>query len=498
MAKAPADRFPSIAEFVFALETFSRGGANGEHQDRYTVQPSVAVLPFADLSPRHDHEYFCDGMAEEILAALARLPGLRVASASRSFQFRGRDVDPRAAATELGVQYALEGSVRSAGDRLRVGARLVDAGHGHVLWSEQFDREAADVFGVQDEIARRVVAEVGPKLVTSLPSTIVRPLTDNPDAYAAYLRGRFHWNKRTEEGLTDSIDCFNEARRLDPRFARAAAGLADAYAMLGIHNLRPPDEVMPRARSAAIDALALDAALSDAHASLGLVRGVYDWARQDALDQYEEMIRFDPHNAAGLQSYAVHGLAPLRRLDEAIELLHRALAIDPVSLPINGTLGFVLTLADRPEEAVDVLRRTLDLAPHPVTHFFLGNALTELGEPASAIEHLQESVALSGGRPDIIAALGHALARAGVRAGARVVLGQLEEKSRQRYVSPVGAARIHAVLGETDAALAALERATSVRATDLTWLNVEPPFRRLRSHPAFRALLQRLQLPAGE
>jgi TolB-like protein/tetratricopeptide (TPR) repeat protein len=494
LAKDPADRFASVREFLFALDTFTSGGDAAEQQIR-PLTPSVAVLPFVDLSPHRDHEYFCDGMAEEILNALTRLPGLRVASASRSFQFRGRDVDARAAASELGVQTVLEGSLRSAGDRLRVGARLVDAAEGHVLWSEQFDRDAADVFGVQDEIARRVVAAVKPRLIATLPSRMIRSLTDKPEAYALYLKGRFHWNKRTERGITDSIDCFNEARALDPQFARAAAGLADAYSMLAIHNFRAPDEVMPPARTAALEALALDHALAEAHASLGLVRGVYEWERQEAVAEYEQMLRLDAQYAAGLQSYATHGLVPLGRFDEALDLLQRALALDPVSVPINGTVGFVLTLADRAAEAADVLRRTLDLAPHPITHFFLGNALIELGDSAEAIEHHQAAVSLSAGHPPMVSALAYTLAKAGNRPAARAVFARLVDQSRHRYVSPVAIARVHAVLGETDAALAALERATQLRAADLTWINVEQPFRRLAMHPAFTALLKRLQLP---
>jgi serine/threonine protein kinase/tetratricopeptide (TPR) repeat protein len=492
LAKEPADRFSSVKEFVVALDAFSAGADVAERPLHAAARPSVAVLPFVDLSPHRDHDYFCDGMAEEILNALARLPELRVTSSTRSFQFRGRNVDAQSAGAALGVQAVLEGSVRTTGDRLRVGARLVDAAGGDVLWSQQFDRDAADVFGVQNEIARMVVRAIEPTL--SLPSKLLRPVTSRSEAYTIYLKGRFHWNKRTPRGLTDSIACFLEARSIDPQFARAAAGLADAYSMLGIHNLRAPDDVMPQAREAAVAALELDEALPDAHAALAVVRGVYEWERQQALDEYEQMRRLDPQFAAGLQSYAVHGLVPVARLEDALDVLRTALDVDPVSLPINFTLGFVLTLADRPEQAVDVLRRTLELEPHVMTHFFLGNALTELSDHARAIEHLQTALSLSGVRPDILAALGSALARSGNRDGARGVLTQLAELDSTRYVSPVGIARVHAALGESDAAFAALEHAARRRATDLTWLHVEPAFRPLANDPRFTALLARLRL----
>jgi tetratricopeptide (TPR) repeat protein len=225
-----------------------------------------------------------------------------------------------------------------------------------------------------------------------------------------------------------------------------------------------------------------------------VVHGVYEWERQQALDEYEQMQRLDPQFAAGLQSYAVHGLVPVGRLDDALTLLRDALDVDPVSLPINFTLGFVLTLADRPDEAAVVLRHTLELEPHVMTHFFLGNALTELNDHAQAIAHLQMAVSQSDDRPDILAALGSALARSGSRDGARHVLTQLAEAGTRRYVSPVGIARVHAALGEFDAAFAALERAARLRATELTWLHLEPAFRPLSDDPRFNALLDRLRL----
>jgi eukaryotic-like serine/threonine-protein kinase len=492
LAKEPADRFSSVKEFVAALDAFAIGTGVVERPRPAMARPSVAVLPFVDLSPHHDHDYFCDGMAEEILNALARLPELRVTSSTKSFQFRGRNVDAQSAGAALGVQAVLEGSVRATGDRLRVGARLVDAAGGEVLWSQQFDRDAADVFGVQNEIARMVVRAIEPTL--TVPSKLLRPVTSRSEAYTVYLKGRFHWNKRTARGLADSIACFEEARAVDPRFARASAGLADSYSMLGIHNLRAPDEVMPQAREAAVAALALDDALPDAHAALAVVRGVYEWERQQALDEYEQMLRLDPQFAAGLQSYAVHGLVPVGRLDDALDLLRDALHVDPVSLPINFTLGFVLTLAGRPGEAVEVLRRTLDLEPHVMTHFFLGNALTELGDHTQAIEQLQTAVSLSADRADILAALGSTLARSGSRDRAQSVLTQLSELETRRYVSPVGMARVHVSLGEIDAAFDALERAARLRATDLTWLHVEPAFRPLADDPRFNSLLDRLRL----
>jgi serine/threonine-protein kinase len=455
------------------------------------------VLPFADLSPQKDHQYFCDGIAEEILNGLARLPGLRVASASRSFRLRGADVDTLSAGSTLGVQSVLEGSVRAIGERLRVSARLVDAADGHVLWSEQFDRTLADVFAVQDDIAHKVVSALTPKLSQSVPTQLVVPVTENPDAYSLYLKGRFHWNKRTERGFLDSISCFEQARAIDPQFARAAAGLADSYAMLGIYGLRPPGEVMPQAKSAAFAALELNDALPEAHAALGLVRGVYDWDRAAAVAHFDRMLALDPNYASGLQSYAVHALAPLGRHDEAIDLLRRALVIDPVSLAVNGTIGFVLTLADRQHEAVTVLRRALDLEQHGMIHFFLGIALAQLGEHAPAIEHLRAAVSSTNRRRDTLGGLGWALALAGQTDEALAVRQELMDQAASRYSSPVALARIQVALGERDAAAEALELAADVRAADLTWIGVEPTFRPLAGHPRFTRLLERLQLPVA-
>jgi serine/threonine protein kinase len=495
MAKDPADRFASAQEFAAALVAFKKSDSRLRPEPVSAPATSVAVMPFVDLSPRKDHQYFCDGIAEEILNGLARLPGLRVASASRSFRLRGSAVDALSAGSTLGVQSVLEGSVRAVGDRLRVSARLIDAADGRVRWSEQFDRTLADVFAVQDDIAHKVVSALTPKLSRTVPTRLVLPVTENADAYALYLKGRFHWNKRTARGLLDSIGCFEQARAIDPQFARAAAGLADAYAMLGIYGLRAPDEVMPQAKSAAFSALELNDALPEAHAALGLVRSVYEWDRAAAVAHFERMLVLDETYASGLQSYAVHALAPLGRHDEAIALLRRALALDPVSLAINGTIGFVLTLADRQTEAVAVLRRALDLEQHAMTHFFLGIALTQLGEHVSGIEHLRTAVSFSNRRRDTLGALGWGLASAGRVDEARAVRQELVDEAALRYSSPVATARIDVALGELDVAVDALERAADVRAADLAWIGVEPTFRPLAPHPRFTRLLQRLQLP---
>jgi serine/threonine-protein kinase len=497
MAKNPADRFATAQDFASALASFGKDDSRFRKAATAAATTSIAVLPFADLSPQKDHQYFCDGIAEEILNGLARLPGLRVASASRSFRLRGADVDTLSAGSTLGVQSVLEGSVRAIGERLRVSARLVDAADGHVLWSEQFDRTLADVFAVQDDIAHKVVSALTPKLSQSVPTQLVVPVTENPDAYSLYLKGRFHWNKRTERGFLDSISCFEQARAIDPQFARAAAGLADSYAMLGIYGLRPPGEVMPQAKSAAFAALELNDALPEAHAALGLVRGVYDWDRAAAVAHFDRMLALDPNYASGLQSYAVHALAPLGRHDEAIDLLRRALVIDPVSLAVNGTIGFVLTLADRQHEAVTVLRRALDLEQHGMIHFFLGIALAQLGEHAPAIEHLRAAVSSTNRRRDTLGGLGWALALAGQTDEALAVRQELMDQAASRYSSPVALARIQVALGERDAAAEALELAADVRAADLTWIGVEPTFRPLAGHPRFTRLLERLQLPVA-
>jgi serine/threonine-protein kinase len=537
LSKAPEQRFESARQLLTALDVAAgpsempAGRKRPLHDHRDSTSPSLAVLPFADLSPAKDHDYFCEGLAEELISGLARVRGLRVASPTASFRFRGREINLQDLGASLDVRSVLEGSVRTAGRRLRIAVRLTSVDDGRVEWSEQFDRDFSDVFAVQDEIARAVIDALGPQFAQGMrlssapavpdetgsfelpfvsahapPQSPARHhLRQRPDrapartpaaeAYTLYLKGRFHWNKRTEGGMLFAIDCFERACTIDPAYARAAAAMASAWVTVAIYGLRPAADAMPRAEAAATHALLTDAFVPDAYAARGSVRSLYRWSWNDALQDLDHAVELDPADGGALHWRAMHGLAPQGRFDEALVSLERALALDPVSLPIVASVGLVRSFAGDHAASVAALRNALTLdASFPLVHAFLGSTLSEMGELPRALEHLRTAVALTHRTPEAVAALGCGLASAGHEPDARQILGELDARAATEYVSPVLTAQLHTALHEYDRAIARLSDACEARATDLAWIGVRPVFRPLRSMREFQALLGRLGL----
>ena len=457
--------------------------------------PSIAVLPFADLSSERDQDYFCAGLSEELISALARLQGLRVASRTSSFQFRERTADIRTIGAELNVRTVLEGSVRKSGNRLRITVQLTDVNAGYSLWSARYDREMEDIFAIQEEIADSIVDTLRKTFEISLDGAAAKRPTRNLEAYNAYLKGRFFSNKRTEEDLRKGIRLFQEAIQKDPQFALAHAGLADAYVLLGIYGAEPPVEVMPSAREAASRALDLDRSLAEAHTSLACVSSLFDWDWSAAGESFRRAIRLAPGYATARQWYAIDYLTPQMRFAEAAAELDAALELDPLSLPVNTSLAIQRYYARQYAAAADLCRRALDIDPEfALARFFLGLSYAEEGRYSEALMELQK--AASEGRAEMLAGLAYICGRFGAREEARRILDDLMTRSRQRYVSPALIAQVHAGLGDTAAALDWLERAYEAHATELAWLRVRPFFDRLYDEPAFGELLSRLGLPA--
>lgn len=457
--------------------------------------PSIAVLPFADLSSERDQDYFCAGLSEELISALTRLQGLRVASRTSSFQYRERAADIRTIGAELNVRTVLEGSVRKSGSRLRITVQLTDVNAGYSLWSARYDREMEDVFAIQEEIAESIVDTLAKTFEVALHGGVAKRPTRDLDAYNAYLKGRFFSNKRTEEDLRKGIRLFQEAIQKDPQFALAHAGLADAYLLLGIYGAAPPLEMMPAAREAASRALDLDRSLAEAHTSLACVSSLFDWDWSAAGESFQRAIRLAPGYATARQWYAISYLTPLMRFEEAAAELSAALELDPLSLPVNTSLAIERYYARQYTAAADLCRRALDIDPEfALARFFLGLSYAEEGRYSEALLELQK--AAREGRAEMLAGLAYICGRFGAMEEARRLLDDLVERSRQRYVSPALIAQVHAGLGDTGAALDALERAYEAHATELAWLRVRPFFDRLSEEPEFADLLSRLGLPA--
>ena len=492
----PARRFASGAELLAALEWLAEP-SQADDRSRSRALSSIAVLPFTDMSKDRDQEYLCDGMAEEIITGLSGIRGLKVASRTAAFQFRDRHADLQEVAQVLKVGGVLEGSVRTAPNRLRVTARLTTLPDSYLRWSKTFDRELADIFEVEDEIARAVVAELRLTLAGPAGAPLIPAATGVTEAYTAYLKGRYYWNRRTEESLQSAIDCFTQAIAADPRYAKAHAGLADAYATLAVYGLRPPKDVMPTAKAMALKALEIEPDLAEAYVSLALVDSVYDWSWSEAEGHFGRALDLAPDYATAFQWYALNCLVPCGRFEEAQGAIDRAAATDPVSLPITISAGLVSYYSGEYQDAAAVFRRGLALdATFAPAHFFLGQALTEAGAFADGLAHAERAFVLSGRSAETLAGLGYAAAVSGDGARAQTILDELLALSRTRYVSPGVIAQVQAGIGHATEAFESLRAAHDVRASDLAWLAVRPTFRNLRADPRFVELVGQLGLRA--
>jgi len=497
LARAPADRYASAAELITALTSpprEARRSGPATHDDSGArATPSIVVLPFANMSANPDDEYFSDGMTEEIISALTRLRSIRVVARTSSFAFKGKAMDVREIAERLRVSNVLEGSVRRSGDRLRVSAELIDVVDGCRVWAEQFDRKVDDVFAVQDELARRIVESLQATLLGGLAAPAVSQAPTTRQAYEPYLKGRYNWHRRTEQSLRKGIAYFEEAIACDGRFAQAYAGLADSYTMLCIYGHMSPAEAMPKARSAALNALALDDTLAETHTTLGCIKAVYDWNWADAEREFRQALTMNPLHPSSHHRYALDCLAPRGRFDDASSELEQARALDPLSLVINTSTGLPPYFARRYEIAERAYRNALELDPtFGVAHFFLGRVQVEQGRIADAIASFGKAIELGGPTAQVSAALANAHVVLGERAQAQSILDALRRDSQTRYTSPCLLAQVHLGLGEIDQALAHLEDAYTGRAADLVWLNVNPSFDSLRSDPRFTGLLDRI------
>jgi TolB-like protein/Tfp pilus assembly protein PilF len=458
------------------------------------VMPSVAVLPFHSLTGPED-EYLGLGMADTLITRLGSTRTVIVRSTGAVRRYLGKDVDPVATGRELGVDAVLEGSIQSAAGRLRGTMRLLRVRDGATLWSESFDERAGDIFSLQDSISERVSGALALRLTEAQRTLLTRHDTEDVEAYHLYLKGRFFWNKRTREGFRRGLALFEQAVERDPAYARAHTGLADSYIGLAYYEYDRPHDAMPRAKAAALRALAIAPTLAEAHASLAHIKGNYEWDWAAAEQEWRRAISLDPDYATAHQWYAVHYLTPTGRLEEARREARRAQELDPLSPVFNAFLGATLLFSRRPDEAIEECRKTIDLYPEfGVGHWYLGRAYLQKGRSRESLVELTEAVRLSGGSPLMQGTLAFAHAAAGDPHQARQVLDGLMRLRREHYASAVGVAVAHAALGERDEALRWLEEAADERAFHLVYLKVWPELDALRAEPRFVALVRRVGL----
>ena len=497
LKKDPGHRYQNASELKLELEELlSAYSSPARSVVPESALPSqvraIAVLPFVDLSPGKDQEYFCDGIAEEILNRLARLEGLRVVSRTSAFRFKGRAEDVRDIGRQLRVSTVLEGSVRKAGDRLRVSAELISVSDGYHLWSERYDRTMDDVFTIQDEISQAIVNTLQLKLGVQRAAVAARR-TSLP-AYSHYLKGRHCWNQRTEEALRRGLEHFQKAIDEDPCHAPAYAGLADCFVMLGMQGFLPPSECMPRAKTAAQRALEIDPTVAEAHASLGSVRAIYDWDWAGARSAFERAFELNPGYATALHWSAFFCHVPNGHLEAALTQIRKAQDLDPLSLPIAADIAMVLVFQREYAQAIAQLASVRDLDPAFYRiPWYLGRSHTGLRNWDQALPNLLEARALSRGDARVEAALGHAYALAGQRAEAREILNGLIASSTRRYVEPANIAAVYAGLEQPDCALEWLEKALEHRSGWHIFLRVDPFWDTLRADPRFTACLKRLE-----
>jgi serine/threonine-protein kinase len=456
--------------------------------------PSIAVLPFVDLSEAKDQEYFCDGMTEEIIDALARVRGFHVAARSSAFAFKNKQQDIREIGRKLNVSAVLEGSVRKAGKRLRITAQLNNVADGYHLWSETYERELKDVFAVQDEISRAIVGTLRVQLGESGKTSLVTASTGNLEAYNLYLRARYLHSKWQTEPMRRSMELFEQAIAQDPAFAPAYAGLASSETWLGFFRDRPRD-VMQKAREAAERALALDDQLAAAHISLGDVKAVYDWDWEGARREYERALQIGTDDSRGHFSHAVLYLTPQGRMKEAIAEMQRAADLDPLHIVVNTYLGALLYFDGQYEPALKQLRKTLEIAPDfAEAHGYMFKIYLDEDRFNEARAALDRCRAITGqtapGLQDTLLA-----AAEGRTDSARRMLAEFERLSQNGYFSPVMLACAHAAIGDREAAFRELERALKERDGALAYLKTFGPFNSLREDARFAQLLRAIGLP---
>jgi DNA-binding SARP family transcriptional activator/TolB-like protein/Flp pilus assembly protein TadD len=472
------------------------GGVQQEH-DYGQVIASLAVLPFANSSANPNAEYLSDGITESIINGLSQLRRLRVMARSTVFSYKGREADPRVIGRDLGVSAVVIGRVLQFEDMLIIRAELIDVADGTQLWGEQYDRKISDILAVQEEISREISEKLRLKLTSDEQKRLTKRYTENTEAYRLYLKGRYFWNKRTEEGVKKGIQFFRQAIAKDPNYALAYAGLADSYIILGNFGVAalPLGEAVLRAREAAVTALELDDTLAEAHALLGCILVEYDWNWPDAEKEFKRAIELNPNYATAHHWYAFIYLVAIGRLDEAIGEEKRAQELDPLSLIINTNVGTLLYLARQYDEAIEQYQNALEIDPtFIITHWMLGLAYEQKEMYREAIMEFQRAVALSGESALPLALLGHAYAISGEESEALKVLNELEELSKRKYVSPYRVGAIHVGLGDGDQAIEWLQRAYQERDAWLIWLKADPVFDSLRSDPRFQDILRRIGL----
>jgi eukaryotic-like serine/threonine-protein kinase len=524
LEKNPPERFQSACDLAFALRTLSSGSANTQPlvKAKSKMLPartmgalaagillvgllaylflgpeknlSLVILPFDKGGTDPETEYIADGITEGLINSFTQLRQLRVTARATAFSYKGRAMDPKKIGGELGVRVALTGKAALRGDALSVQADLVDVATGSQIWGNRYNLKRSDLLAVQEKIIREVFENLKLRPTGEQQQRLSKRHTQNDEAYDLYIKGRFHLEMRTPDGIKKGMDYLQQAIAKDSNFAQAYAGLADAY-IVEETSLRPA-EAMPKAKEAATTALQIDNTLAEAHTSLAAVKMLYDWDWQGAESEFKQALELNPSYPTAHHWHA-QNLTALARHDEAITEIKRAQALDPRSLIINRDVGWQYYYAGLFDQAIEQARNTLDLEPKfTLAHTLLGRAYVKKGMFQDAITEMQKAIDSSqSSNSNNRALLGYAYAASGKKSAAQQILDTLPELSQQQYIAPRFIAAIYGELGDKDQAFAWLEKAYEDRSGSLILLKVDPMMDSLRSDQRFRNLTQRIGLP---
>jgi TolB-like protein len=456
---------------------------------------SLVVLPLENLSRDPEQDYFADGLTEALITNLAKISALRVVSRTSAMLYKGVRKPLAEIARELGVDVILEGTVLRSGDRVRISAQLIQVATDSHVWAESYERDLRDVLALQSEVAQAIAREMRVKLTRMDQARLPKVHSVDPEAYEAYLKGRYFWNKRSGDALTKGAQCFREAIDKDPMYAAGYSGLADCASSAGWFGFLAPDQAFGKGKRLALKAIELDPDLPEAHASLAWAMTHYDFAFDGAEREFERSIEIDPRYATSHQWYGLL-LTPIGRHDEAIAELKRALRLDPASSIINATLAWAHLLARRYSEANTLARKALDLDPgFAPTWYALGltSVLSNLNEVG--IDAFQKATMLSAESTTYLGGLGWAYAYTGRINEARTILERLNRFSETRYVMPVHMALIYSALHQNDEAIRCLEMALLERSPWIVYLKTDPRYDHIRSDPRFQDLMRNIKFP---
>jgi eukaryotic-like serine/threonine-protein kinase len=498
--KNPATRFQSARDLALTLRAIGSSASMEKDALLRTITKkrasksidSIAVLPLTNAANDPNTEYLSDGITEGIINRLSQLPKLKVMARSTVFRYKGRDLDAQAVGRELRVRAVLTGFVKQVGERLQINVELVDSVDGAQLWGETYNRPLADLMTLQEEMSAEIVEKLRLKLTGAEKKKLRKRSTENSAAYQLYLKGRYHWNKRTEDSLKRGIQFFREAIESDPSFASAYSGLADSFITLATNIPLPPQEAMPKAKAAAMKAIEIDEGLAEAWASLGAVRWWFDWDWAGAEQAYQRAIELNPNYATAHDGYAMF-LSARSRFGDAIDQVNKAADLDPLSMIIAVHAGWPFYFARDFEGATRRFRKALELDERFIpAHGWLGMALGQQHRYDEAIDAFGRALEVDH-VPILVAMLAHTHAIAGDRAQATQLLDALMAESRRRYISPYDIAVVHAGLGDKEGAMRQLETALEERSAWMVFLNVDPRLDALRGEARFMEIAAKLR-----